>query len=167
VKYKADQIITDDVDAALQSDEGRTLLTLWREKAGERRFPRRDDLDVLELQPWVGRLALVDHNPKDGYRYSLYGTDIARRTGHDLTGVSLRERDVEIGELVRRQYDAVRDLAAPALVFFPVFEDLVGHELQTGALVEKLLLPLSRGGAVVDCVMIHSIEFTLDGGDAA
>jgi len=69
------------------------LFGLWQRLRGTRRFPRRDELDILELKEWLGRLILYDvtHEPLD-IRYRLVGSVIVQSYGEDLTGWSIKER---------------------------------------------------------------------------
>ena len=77
------------VASALMIDSGslRSLYDLWDQKRGPRKMPRRKDIEVTELQAWLGWIVLVD--VVDGgldFVYRAYGSEIASLFGTDQTG---------------------------------------------------------------------------------
>jgi hypothetical protein len=88
------------------------LLTYWqglRESHGQA-LPHIDRIEPLDMRPALGNVMLLEaEEGGDDYRYRLYGSRIAERSGFDLTGK--RTRDIRthaaIGLLYRVLYAAV------------------------------------------------------------
>jgi hypothetical protein len=68
----------------------RFLLEHWERLRGSRAMPGRAEISPLDLRPALGFVALIE-GQGDGcdFRYRLYGTESAQRTGFDMTGRSL------------------------------------------------------------------------------
>src|SRR4051794_25164739 len=68
----------------------RALYQYWTDKRGARRFPSRRQMDVLEMQPWLGHLVLLDilEGGRD-FHVRIHGTVAASRVGEDMTKRSL------------------------------------------------------------------------------
>ncbi len=117
-----------------------TLLKIWREKAGHRLAPRRNDMDARALKPVLRRITIVErvneHN-RCRLRSRLVGSDIAHRFG-DHTGRFLDEF-IPAHLLPRWSdvYDAVIDACCPIRVWAPFDHPRVSY--LTG---ECLLAPL-------------------------
>lgn len=86
------------------------LLTLWREKAGNRRMPRRSDIAPRDLKDLLRNILIferIDHNPSR-FQWRLVGTAITEIAGHALTGKTFEEsvppehlpRWMECGDLI-------------------------------------------------------------------
>jgi hypothetical protein len=76
-------------DADLPLPALRFLLAWWRKRVprGGGLPPASAPLDPLELRPALGHLMTMDVLPGAGdFRYRLFGTIIAERSGFDLTG---------------------------------------------------------------------------------
>lgn len=73
------------------------LKVLWERKRGVRAMPSRANLDVTELKPWLGNLALIDLFEIDGGTIRLCGTSLFRRFGRDVTGCDVRMLSSEVG----------------------------------------------------------------------
>lgn len=68
------------------------LFDLWRDHAADRRPPRRRDIDVVRLRPWLGRLIMVDAVAgATDFRFTLVGTMVAEMLQADMTGELLSE----------------------------------------------------------------------------
>ena len=71
----------------------RRLLAYWQERCGDREFPRRDDVDPVDLHFMLERIALTEvHAPDathDGrrYRLRLVGSFWYRLLGFEATGL--------------------------------------------------------------------------------
>lgn len=77
--------------AASHPDIG-AMFAYWRGKAGDRRMPRRSDLDPGDVKAFLPRITLVDVVP-DARRfvYRLVGTEEVASRGSDPTGRSVAE----------------------------------------------------------------------------
>lgn len=65
------------------------LLRFWEEKRGARTMPRRSEIDVLELAPWLGNLILLEVlDYGENFLYRVYGTNLVRLIQYDRTGKS-------------------------------------------------------------------------------
>ncbi|MDE2111482.1 MAG: PAS domain-containing protein [Alphaproteobacteria bacterium] len=90
------------------------LKTLWERKRGDRAMPSRADLDVAELKPWLGNLALVDLNgPEDG-AFRLCGILLFSRFGGDVTGRNVAALSDEIGTSIRAYIARIQKTKSPA-----------------------------------------------------
>jgi hypothetical protein len=85
-------VTAEPLDPRAGSDDVQALLRYWDEKRASRRFPARRDIDPLELRGYLGDVSLLDvrREPLD-FVYRLAGSKLARDTGYDLTGRSVRE----------------------------------------------------------------------------
>ncbi len=77
------------------------LQALWERKRGNRAMPSRADLDVTELKPWLGNLALIDLVGTDGATFRLCGINLRPRFGGDVTGRDLKTLSDDIGATIR------------------------------------------------------------------
>lgn len=88
------------------------LFDLWRGHAGEARPPRRRDIDVADLRPWLGRLMMVDVLPGGrDFRFALVGTMVVEMLQADMTGELLSKTSAlgdhagELGAVWRKLVD--------------------------------------------------------------
>lgn len=70
----------------------RDFLAYWRQQAGDRIAPRREDLDVLDIPTLMPHVIILEilQNPFD-FQYRLVGTAISERSNKDYTGMKLTE----------------------------------------------------------------------------
>lgn len=112
-------------------------------------MPGRADFDVLELRPWLGNLHLIE--VVDGgrdFHHRVYGTDLAIAFDMDLTGKGMSALPDGVREAVRRGYAQVCLSGEPLVVDTdPAVRSAVER-------VEKLILPLSSDGTVVDRLLV-------------
>lgn len=126
----------------------RDLLALWTAKRGERGLPARRDFSWMELRPWFGNLILVDViGDGEDFLYRLWGSELARFLGYELTGRRSSEVESWLGPNPMREYRQVCRTREPlsVLVRIPDSKDTVR--------MDKLDLPLSGDGRRVDKVM--------------
>jgi hypothetical protein len=124
----------------------------WLRKCGERRMPRRADIDPAEilprLLPCISIVDVVDDERR--YVYRLVGTAEVQVRGYDPTGKSVIEAffgpslDDALG-----CYDRVVTTKAPVL-------DPVPYTATTGrySTEETMFLPLSEDGVNVNKVLV-------------
>jgi hypothetical protein len=105
-----------------------SLAALWAEKRGENRLPRRADLPVSELKPWLGSLALFEFRPEAGLVFRLCGTGLLPRFGGEMTGKPLESLAPEMAAALRREVEAAIREGRPrhvrAMVGSQVFHEL-------------------------------------------
>lgn len=120
----------------------RALYELWDARRGTRQAPPRSDFSLDDLRPWFGHLMIVDCLPDDDFRYRLYGTELVRLFGFDLTGKSLSDALLYIGDKPLREYQQVCRIGAP------VHASRVSPSAREHLQIDKLALPLMEGGEV-------------------
>ena len=71
------------------------LLQYWRSKCAEGRLPARADIDPVALAYILPNLFIMDvhaaEEPDKRFRFRLFGTELARVHGRDLTGRTFHE----------------------------------------------------------------------------
>jgi len=122
----------------------------WLGKCQGRTLPSRADIEPLEMREWLGNLLLAEFfGGLENYRVRLDGSNLIGVGGKDRTGkgsevlTSDEERN-----LIVSQYKPVLDTAQPAY-YETQFLNSEGRFLRE----QKLLLPLSDDGAVVNMVL--------------
>jgi hypothetical protein len=121
------------------------LLDFWESKRGGRWMPRRSDIDVLELAPWLGNLILLEVvGAGEDFIYRVYGTNLVRLIQHDLTNKSTTNLKSEARRAVVAEYS---DVAASGQPFYVRQRRTV---MKGQLMLSKLVVPLSENGAQVD-----------------
>ena len=73
----------------------RRLLEYWKTKCIGGSLPRRQDIDPADLSFILANLFLMDINPaekpRNRFRFRLFGTELARIHGRDLTGKTFHD----------------------------------------------------------------------------
>lgn len=122
----------------------RRLFGYWDEKRQGRPYPTRQDVDPLDLRYALGRLILIEVEAAPvRFRYRLYGSEVARQMGFDLTGrYTDQHPSAEFGRTITQAYHA--------LVLKPEPQVVVRHSVMTDKLFHhhSLLLPLGDAGRV-------------------
>jgi hypothetical protein len=127
----------------------RALYEYWVGKCAGRPMPRRADIDVIELGPWLGNLMLIE--VIDGgaeFRYRVYGSTLAQYYGHDFTGKTTEAVREVAREAVRNEY---RMLLAERRALVVLRDREVRHRTMR---VAKLALPLSTTGERIDMLLV-------------
>jgi len=127
------------------------LFRYWERKRGDRRMPRRADIDP-EIPPrLLPGITLVDVvADARRYVYRLVGTMEVEVRGFDPTGRSVEEAYFgENAEDATACYDRVVETRTPVLDPKPFLERRRGY---SGA--ESLFLPLSSDGAAVNMILV-------------
>lgn len=115
------------------------LLDYWKDRRRGRRFPLRDDIDPLDFGYVLGHVLLVDveREPAIRFRYRLWGTDLARDYGQEMTGRYVDQlQPPSFAERVQQHYLEALAAAEPQL---HKFDDVIGERWFTH---ERLLMPL-------------------------
>ncbi len=141
------------VHAALPSEAApplHSLLALWESRRAGRDVPSRQDIDVLELRPWLGWLTVMDM-VDDGadFVYRVFGTSQAAQIGMDLTG-----RRASTCPAVTPSF--LRNLREAAATARPIFGTRVVEISARGYAYrwQRLILPLTRQTEAIDTFMI-------------
>lgn len=127
------------------------LLDLWCARRAGGRVPRRADLPFEDLKPWLGRIMLVEPiEGADDFRYRLFGTEVARELGRDLTGHSIRTFGDTLGDVfVDVSREAFRDAQ-------PIYLHYDPPETMSFRRRSVLVLPLGEGD-VVTMLLVASV----------
>ena len=122
----------------------RTVMRFWRKLPQIDGVPNVVKIDPEQLISVLGYLMLVDIGGEADFRYSLYGTKIARVSGFDLTGKCVWEDATTSSTqtFLAACYLAARQLKNPIyLVHKPSHSITVSHW-------HRLILPLGLGGDI-------------------
>jgi hypothetical protein len=134
------------------------LLAYWHERRGAREFPRRADVDPLDIRFMLDRIALTEvHDPVDAgpvdpgsrrYRLRLVGSFWYRLVGFEMTGMWTHEfRHANQRKLTEDFYMSLLEGRRPRFVQRDVIVDdqLLHYEI--------MLLPLSEDGSRISMIM--------------
>jgi len=130
------------------------LHAYWESRRGaDRPYPARDQIDPLDLRFILGSLILLDVEPQPlRYRYRLFGSDIARRQGFDMTGKYLDQHPwPELAAMARETYGQVLASGKPSLIR--------RHGLIDDQYVDHVSLILPLGHAKVE-MLLAGVVFT-------
>lgn len=132
----------------------RQMLDFWMERARQEMPPRRDAFDPVDLKPWIGNLSIWDYTAETGaYVCRLYGSRLVDRLGKELTSQPVEHYPMGLAPTIRAQFELMRTLGQPVLIEItnPIMPQ--NYANRKNLAIEKLLLPLTRGGTTVDCVL--------------
>ena len=123
----------------------------WDRKRGARAMPSADDIDFLELRPWLSGIMLIEvvQGGACDLIYRVVGERAVRQRGYDPSGMSVQQAAYgePVAEVLAR-YALVVDRRAP-LYCWGEPKPKQGHSSNT------LALPLSRDGANVDRILVY------------
>lgn len=132
----------------------RQLYDYWERKRAGRRWPRRSDIDPVEMRFALGNIDLVEisYDPIVFF-FRISGSNIDRDEGFNMQGKTLDDYPLpQHRETVRRTYMHVLDGGMPH------YEEL--ERLDEGKVVRygRLILPLSESGDRVDMFLMGRYE---------
>jgi hypothetical protein len=128
----------------------------WNKIRGDRTMPRRDEIDPVELLPWLPYISIVElHYEPFRVRYRVVGTEVARIVGEDFSHRWLD--DTGWGEdsiaLNRLLYERVAERRAPSFGLSVVnWRDTPDHVFQWA------LFPLGTGETVTHCLSLDDLS---------
>ena len=130
------------------------LYRYWESKRGDRRKPRRADIDPFELVPMLASLMIVDVVPDARrYVYRLVGTREVDARGSGPTGRPVGEAFIGSGrDRVLANYDRVVASAMPHIDS--------GTVITTRNKVDDshvIFLPLSEDGETVSQILVYTV----------
>jgi len=114
--------------------ELKTLLALWRKRAGGRRFPAWQTLTPADLQPWADNIHVLEPLPDGDFFFHRFSPVSAARLGFDMTGRRLSEimlsaRAIQSTSTYRRCLTLGRPAAmpsAPTITMAPSIPPMTG-----------------------------------------
>lgn len=123
----------------------------WDRKRGDRAMPSPDDIDFLELRPWLSGIMVIEvvaGRPRE-LIYRVVGERAVRQRGYDPSGMSVRQAaHGDPVAVVLAHYGLVVDDRRP-LYCWGESKPAAGQRSNT------LALPLSHDGAVVDRILVY------------
>lgn len=127
----------------------RRLLDYWRDKRATRAFPRRADLDPLDLGFMLERIALTEvHDDPRRYRLRLVGSWWAALAGVELTGTWLEQwPQANLRKLTADTYEELIAARHPLCARRDAWVD------ERKLSYEILLLPLSEDDMRISMIM--------------
>jgi hypothetical protein len=129
----------------------RRLLAYWQERCGLREFPRRADVDPIDLRFMLDRIALTEVHDDSGsrrYRLRLVGSYWYRLLGFEATGMWMDDfPHSNQRKLTEDFYAAMIEGRQPRFALRDVIVDdqLLHYEI--------MLLPLSEDGSRISMIM--------------
>ena len=129
------------------------LFRYWDRKRGDRRMPRRGDIDPTEIVAFLPAVMLVDVVPDDRrYVYRLVGTREVQARGRDPTGRAVGEAFMGASrENAFANYDHVRLTGAPHIDVKTVITNR--DRLDNSHVI---FLPLSEDGETVSQILVYT-----------
>jgi hypothetical protein len=123
----------------------------WDRKRGGRVMPSSDDIDFLELRPWLPGILLVEVTqgfPRD-LIYRVVGERAVRQRGYDPSGMSVWQAAYgHSADDTLETYGTVVDRRLPLYCWDE-------PRAAAGQVSNTLALPLSRDGKSVDRVLVY------------
>jgi len=124
------------------------LKALWNKIRGDRDLPARDEFDLGTVQRWAPHLSIATVTPDGRFQFRLFGTQLSRVYGRDLTGCFLDElTPIDLWSVILLHYREVVATKRPLFAPISVANGRWYNE------VSRMLLPLSSGGDAVAYVM--------------
>jgi hypothetical protein len=134
----------------------RVMVDYWRGKAGDRRMPRRVDIDPVDIKAFLPRITLVDVVADERrFVYRLVGTEEVASRGSDPTGRSVTDAYfASSAEESLRYYECVARHAQP----YCYRDDYYAPD---GALEKQdvIFLPLSEDGETVNMILVFYYDY--------
>lgn len=148
-------------DSQLPDAQLRKAFAYWDQKRGERRMPRRADIDPIEMPSLLPNLRLVEVHGPGQYRYRLVGTEVEQFHG----GLSFKDRFIHealpgpLADHVIPVYDQCvrerRPLYLENTFLTPDKQRVARHS-------RVLFLPLSEDDSAVSMVLVIQIFVEVD-----
>ncbi len=144
------------VPSKAKTPQLRQLLDYWKGRCGERRMPRREDVDLDEIGVLPGRIHLLDALSPTEFRYRVYGNNLTNPDRRDMTGLTTRDyQDTAFGAMVTRHLGEVMMQATPLCLHIRASLDGIPYEYY------RLAMPLSPDEVSVTMVLVGSERVTV------
>jgi hypothetical protein len=134
----------------------RAMAEYWRLKAGDRRMPRRTDIEPVDIKAFLPRITLVDVvTDTRRFVYRLVGTEEVASRGSDPTGRSVAEAFfASSAEESLGYYEHVARTGEPCC-----FRG--DYRAPDGALEKQdvIFLPLSEDGETVSIILVFFYDY--------
>jgi PAS domain S-box-containing protein len=124
------------------------LKELWTILRGKRALPLRSDFDPSTVKRWATHLSVATVTPDGRFQFRLFGTELTRIYGRDLSGCILDDlTPKDLWSVVLMHY---REVVRTRQVLFAPISIANGRWYNE---VSRMLLPLSDGGDSVGFIM--------------
>jgi PAS domain S-box-containing protein len=124
------------------------LRALWTRIRGDREIPQRSEFDLGTVMQWVPHLSIATATPDGRFEFRLFGTELTRLYGRNLTGSVLDDlTPKDLWSVVILHYREVVRTRKPLFAPISISNGRWYNE------VSRLLLPLSDGDERVAFVM--------------
>jgi PAS domain S-box-containing protein len=124
------------------------LKALWTTIRGDRALPERRDFDLGTVKRWASHLSIATVTADGSFQFRLFGTELSRLYGRDLTGCILDDlTPKDLWSVVIMHYREVVRTRVPLFAPISIANGRWYNE------VSRLLLPLADGGDAVAFVM--------------
>lgn len=123
----------------------------WSKKKCGQKLPRRQDIDPLEMKPWLPGIVLVDVAEPRRITYRLVGTAVCQHRGFDPTGHAVEDGlyGTTRSEILENYRIAIDERSI-------VYDyDMTPSHSGLAREVGTLFLPLSSAGERVDQILIY------------
>ncbi|WP_119303288.1 PAS domain-containing protein [Dongia deserti] len=128
----------------------------WNGLRGDRPMPRRDEIDPVELVPWLPYLSIVElHYEPFRVRYRIVGTEVARIVGEDFSRRWLEETgwgEASVA-LNRLLYERVAESRAPSFGL-----SVIEWQGQADHVFQWALFPVGTGEMVTHCLSLDDLS---------
>jgi PAS domain S-box-containing protein len=116
------------------------LRELWSTVRGKRALPRRNDFDLIAVKRWAAQLSVATVTPDGRFQFRLFGTELTRIYGRDLSGCILDDlTPKDLWSVVIMHYREVVRTRQPLFAPISIANGRWYNE------VSRLLLPLGDG----------------------
>lgn len=131
------------------------LQTLWQNLRADRGLPLRSDFDLETVRQWAPHLSIATVMRTGRFQFRLFGTELARVYGQDLTGNFLDELTPrDLWSVILLHYQEVAKTQQPLFAPISVANGRWYSE------VSRLLLPLATEGASDIVAFIMGADYT-------
>jgi hypothetical protein len=131
----------------------RDLYAFWDEKVAARgHMPSIARIHPEALKPWLPNLIIITIKQEGQYVYRYYGNSFIEAFGIDMMGKATVDLPESQRALIEHEYEYVRTRKRPA---WRVYSGDFDGEIMTW---ERLILPLSADGEIVDTLLVAVYE---------
>lgn len=124
------------------------LRAVWAQRRGTRTLPLRADFDLRTVKRWAPHLSIATVTPSGRFQFRLFGSELARVYGRDLTGHFLDDLSPrDLWSVIILHYHEVVGTREPLFAPISIANGRWYNE------VSRLLLPLALDGDSVAFVM--------------
>ncbi|GLQ07739.1 PAS domain-containing protein [Sneathiella chinensis] len=157
LKVQALSYCTLDPDQTREEDfdipEHRILWTYWQGLRGDGTIARYSQINPEDFIKAIGNVLLLEPNENGtDFRYRVYGSNVAKLVGREMTGKWISEFGEVPGRLSLAQYPAVMKLKTPLYS-----EHTASYSASQSTRWCRLLLPMENRDGVLDRILVGTV----------